>query len=373
MAAQSWLDGSMESAIEMLAKRAVVARRVRVAREKAAKGIDWGGLGDQLKGYGTKALDWVNTPGQEHLRYPLVGAGVGGLLGGLSSFGRPKEERQPFRSALTGGIAGAGAGLGGGLLRQNWDDLFPDPNTKPTKPPEIAELEKELAKRAPTWITPRDKGEGKGKGKGKGDGIAGYPPIPAWMEDLPYVGRAGLQSAALGAGSEALTRFGPNALSRGAGLEPDGNTPGTPADALRKGEVGPGAKLRATMEAHGLRSPVTPKPPNKLILPPPTLLDRARIPFSLKQLQAKLPSTALPGFSRGGIRGMGRAGAKFFGGGRGLLSRGRTVSGLAIPWIWELLRQNKLQEAAEEGAVEAYQRSRAGHGVGTGAASHGFP
>lgn len=316
MAAQSWLDGSMEDAIEMLAKLAVVARRVRSAREKTA--LDLSDVGQQLKGYGTKALDWVNAPGKQHLRYPLVGAGVGGLLGGLSSLGRPKEERQTLRSMLTGGIAGAGLGLGGGLLAKNWKKIWPGPGPDPGPDP-VEELKDELAKRAPGWLPSR-------KTLGAGVGLA--------------------------AGSEMLARSTPGALSRGAGLEPGGRTEGTPLNALRGGDVGTKAKLRAIAESRGLRPPVKPQLGSPWLHPvqPPSVswLKRLQLPFSPKQRQANLPSTAIPGVTRGGVRAMGRAGAA-------PLRKTRLSLLLALPYVWQLLRGDKAQQAAETGALKAYE------------------
>ena len=61
----------------------------------------------------------------------LAGTAGGAVLGGLSSLGREKEERQPLQSALTGGLAGGllGGGLGfaaqyGGLLPGKSKPLF---------------------------------------------------------------------------------------------------------------------------------------------------------------------------------------------------------------------------------------------------------
>jgi len=60
---------------------------------------------------GTLSNAWKGMqPWQKGL---LMGTGGGALLGGLSSLGRRREERQPFQSALTGALAGGL--LGGGL------------------------------------------------------------------------------------------------------------------------------------------------------------------------------------------------------------------------------------------------------------------
>lgn len=339
MVVQSWLDGSMDGAIEMLAKRSVVARRIRGAREKTA--IDWEALSKRLGGYGTKALDWVNAPGEQHLRYPLVGAGVGGLLGGLSSLGRPKEERQTLRSALMGGMAGAGVGLGGGLLAKNWSKLFPpsspgagDEDPLKGKNEAIRRLESELAKIAPGTL-------------------------PSYGSLGTGVGLAGASEVAAG-----LT---PGALRRGAGTPPRDVTQGSPANILHGGGVRTRDQLRAIAEAHGLRSPLKPKPGvpapipvdiGDLVLQPSTPKTppwynpkRWQSPFSLKQTRADLPATAMPGFSRGNVRAMGRTGARSFRKSRlGLL--------LAAPYILQLLRRDKAQQGAEETAVKAYRAGK---------------
>lgn len=72
-----------------------------------------------LSNRGGQLKDWLSDPTHGHLRSSLVGAGVGGGLGLLSSLRRDKEERQPWQSALTGAAAGGLLGLGGSLLRGN--------------------------------------------------------------------------------------------------------------------------------------------------------------------------------------------------------------------------------------------------------------
>lgn len=77
------------------------------------------GIGNQL------AQGWAGL--SPSAKGALGGAALGGGAGLLSSFARPKDERQPMSSTLTGALAGGAAGLGIGAaaphLRQWADDL----------------------------------------------------------------------------------------------------------------------------------------------------------------------------------------------------------------------------------------------------------
>lgn len=102
----SWVNGSIEEAAEMLAKCACDGRQRR-SHQKQAEGTPWL---DALKLHAAQRPGLAATAAAG-----LGGAALGGTMGFLSGANRPKEERQPFRSALRGAIGG-GALLGGGML-----------------------------------------------------------------------------------------------------------------------------------------------------------------------------------------------------------------------------------------------------------------
>lgn len=117
------LDISLEDAVETLAKRAVFARRINGALEKRA----------QLKSAQPKPNFMSQWLGGENLKRigigGLVGAGLGGVGGGLLSLGRPEEERHTLRDALTGALAGGALGAGGTALYNLPSALGKDPAT----------------------------------------------------------------------------------------------------------------------------------------------------------------------------------------------------------------------------------------------------
>lgn len=109
-------------------------RLAALQRRRDPDGIEKGAMHKQslgmqdLQGAGSKALEYLGAPGHEALEYGLAGAGLGGLLGGASSFARPKEERHPFRSAISGAMAGAAIGGGGRYAydhMKNYTDNMP--------------------------------------------------------------------------------------------------------------------------------------------------------------------------------------------------------------------------------------------------------
>jgi hypothetical protein len=97
---ESWVNGSLADAADMLAKRATVTRRLVKMRKEA---IDLSSVGGFLS----------DNPA---LRTALIGTGIGAGIGGLTSMVSPKEDRKPFRSMLTGALAGGGLGLGAHYL-----------------------------------------------------------------------------------------------------------------------------------------------------------------------------------------------------------------------------------------------------------------
>ncbi len=104
----------LSEAVTLLAKQATLGRRMRRVKEAT-------GPFDTLKGMGTSAANWVMDPKHTAYRLPMVGAGVGGLVGLISSFQRRKEERAPVSSALTGALAGGAMGLGGVAAKNLYD------------------------------------------------------------------------------------------------------------------------------------------------------------------------------------------------------------------------------------------------------------
>lgn len=148
-----WDSAQIKQAAEDLA---ILAVADRLLGEKQAEGF-----ADALRGFANTARDyvgdaWQNLPqkAKNPLLYAGVGAAGGGLLGGLSSLGRDPEERRPFRSALSGALAGAAGGAGLGLLRDQlpneMEDLFgmgrspaklgPPPHFDPSNPTDLSQL-----------------------------------------------------------------------------------------------------------------------------------------------------------------------------------------------------------------------------------------
>mgnify|MGYP001227885023 CR=1 FL=1 len=132
MAAQSWLDYDVNEVATLLAKEAVARDLVKAAALPTLADIgqqvgEFGAnFGNKAREYGGQALNWLNEPGSEGLRYGLAGAGVGGLLGLGSQLHKDPEERQYGSAALTGALSGGAMGAGAGLLRQNSSGLFGD-------------------------------------------------------------------------------------------------------------------------------------------------------------------------------------------------------------------------------------------------------
>ena len=96
----SWVNGSLEDAADMLAKRATVTRKLTTMKKES---IDLSSIGDTLSG-------------NPMLQKALIGAGVGAGIGGVTSMFAPKEKRKSFRSVLTGALAGGGLGVGAHYL-----------------------------------------------------------------------------------------------------------------------------------------------------------------------------------------------------------------------------------------------------------------
>jgi hypothetical protein len=96
----------LDDAVTMLAKRAVVARRVRGMRKQANPAAPAApaapkvptptatpDFSTRLQNAGGQFWNWLNEEGKSLPRWGMVGAGAGGLLGVLSSLNRKKEER----------------------------------------------------------------------------------------------------------------------------------------------------------------------------------------------------------------------------------------------------------------------------------------
>lgn len=156
---ESWVKGTVEDAVDMLAKRAAVARLLRVKKAD---------MGETLSN-GLSALQ-RQVELNPALAFTLGGAALGAGAGGLSSLAADPERRHTGRSALTGALAGAAVG-GGGYMASRMlppvDPKFlpkPDPtsfatpggtrsiNTDAIKsnPAVIAEIEKLRTKSLPT-------------------------------------------------------------------------------------------------------------------------------------------------------------------------------------------------------------------------------
>lgn len=121
---QPWDDARVKQAATELAALSLAVDSFSEPAEKQAAG--WA---DSLRDFASQASTtaqnaWRDLPNtaRNPLLYGGVGALGGGLLGGLSSFARDPEERRPFRSALSGALAGAAGGAGLGLIR----DQLPD-------------------------------------------------------------------------------------------------------------------------------------------------------------------------------------------------------------------------------------------------------
>lgn len=115
----TWDDQQVKEAAEKLAVLSVAVKMFDRSKEAASFADTLSNWAAQAKDYGTKALANVPESARNPLLYAGIGAAGGGLLGGLSSFARDKEERRPFRSALSGALAGAAGGAGLGLLQDH--------------------------------------------------------------------------------------------------------------------------------------------------------------------------------------------------------------------------------------------------------------
>lgn len=113
---ESWCNGTLKDAVEMLAKRAAVARLLRKREKSAAIDYIQTGLDAINK---NKAIQQGMTQLQRQIELnpavatTLLSAAAGAGLGGISSLGASKERRNVGRSMLTGALGGGAAGLGG--------------------------------------------------------------------------------------------------------------------------------------------------------------------------------------------------------------------------------------------------------------------
>lgn len=92
----------------------------------------------QLAGQGRKALEGIDPSAQRAIAGGAIGAGVGGLAGGLSSLNQPKERRTPLSRALTGALMGGGIGGLGSLALDaiNSPEMSRIDPTSPAPPPD---------------------------------------------------------------------------------------------------------------------------------------------------------------------------------------------------------------------------------------------
>jgi len=118
---QSWVEGTVEDAVDMLAKRAVCARIVKKA-EGGMLDTAMSGLGSAASSVGNFASE---NPG---LMMTGGGAALGGLVGGVSSRLGGKK-RNTLRNVLTGALAGGALGGGAALVHRNLpDDIKNNPS-----------------------------------------------------------------------------------------------------------------------------------------------------------------------------------------------------------------------------------------------------
>lgn len=122
-----WHELTVEKTAEILAQELISCREL--TRIKQAGGFgdqmrEWGesavtqakDVGGKLKDWGGQAVDYLGQPQNHTLRAGLTGAGIGGLLGAISTLDRDKDDRNTAGSALTGAIAGGAIGAGGHAL-----------------------------------------------------------------------------------------------------------------------------------------------------------------------------------------------------------------------------------------------------------------
>jgi hypothetical protein len=115
----SLIEGTIDAAIEQLAKRAADLRtRPSTYAEKVAEGASdlLGGRGEHLK----------NNPTLMHsLIGGAAGAGLGGIGTAVSNLGKEKEDRRSILgSALTGGLAGTAVGAGASLAHKGIEGML---------------------------------------------------------------------------------------------------------------------------------------------------------------------------------------------------------------------------------------------------------
>jgi hypothetical protein len=117
------IDGTIEEAVEALAKRAADLRgRTLTYPEKQARS-----LSDVLTSVGQYAKD--NPLMAQTLGGGALGAGVGTLGTALGNRGKDKDRRQGLLGgALTGALAGGALGGGVGLARKGLQGMSPDPS-----------------------------------------------------------------------------------------------------------------------------------------------------------------------------------------------------------------------------------------------------
>lgn len=134
---ESWCNGTLNDAVEMLAKRAAVARLLRKREKSAAIDYIQTGLDAINK---NKAIQQGMTQLQRQIELnpavatTLLSAAAGAGLGGISSLGASKERRNVGRSMLTGALGGGAAGLGGYMASRFVPEIKQQISPKPGPP-----------------------------------------------------------------------------------------------------------------------------------------------------------------------------------------------------------------------------------------------
>jgi len=240
-------------AVALLTKQAMLGRRMRRVKEAA-------GAFDTLKGMGTQAANWMMDPKHMNYRLPLVGAGVGGLVGLVSSLQRRKEERAPISSALTGALAGGALGLGGAAAKNLYDRSQRGASTSTEVPStslsdaqrRVQELEQGYSELQSPWLGPGGTAS-KTKGRMALGGAAGL--VAGEAIAAPHRMAVGAEHAVdkkVPLAGEAATVPGKSGWRRfGGWLESMGKTQGAPT-ALTVNAAKIPAGLQRTLTAGGI-------------------------------------------------------------------------------------------------------------------------
>jgi hypothetical protein len=293
---QDWLNDTLENAIEVLAARSVVSRRVGGLVKQAQP--EWfnslqGGLKDLLTK--AKLQDLVGEKGMNVLSRPelaaaLAGAGIGGIGGALTD--EDSRGRGALRGMLAGGVAGGGLMGALGLLGSK-EFVRPVSGTEVDTPPDtpaapasgiISKTRRKLTGEPEPSIPPGAWGTGPAREAirhpkppawvSAGTGIAGDV-VSAVPEHLPFTSAG----AAIGAMTKVPSWWNArrDALAKTLGdLRVDENTPLRTRAQIwagqRLGQRQPTDQLGAALRAELLGKPFTPAD-IKTSIPPGLLRD----------------------------------------------------------------------------------------------------